>query len=48
MQSVMIGDEVTKYRSILELSYPTEEGIVRNWDDMGLLLDYSFKSVSFD
>jgi hypothetical protein len=41
----MIGDEVTKYRSILELSYPTTEGIVKNWEDMELLLDYSFKSV---
>lgn len=41
----MIGDEVTKYRAILELSYPTTEGIVKNWDDMDLLLGYSFKSV---
>jgi actin-related protein 2 len=41
----MIGDEVTKYRSLLELSYPTSEGIVQNWDDMSLLLDYAFKSV---
>lgn len=41
----MIGDEVSKYRSILELSHPTQEGIVKNWDDMTLLLDYTFKNV---
>jgi actin-related protein len=30
----MVGDEAEKYRSLLELSYPTEEGIVKKWDDM--------------
>ena len=41
----MVGDEVTKHRSLLELSYPTEEGMVKNWDDMHLLLDYSFRTI---
>ena len=45
MKPIMVGDEVTKYRSLLELSYPTEEGMVKNWDDMHILLDYSFKSL---
>lgn len=41
----MVGDEASKYRSILELSHPTEEGIVKNWTDMEILLQYSFKKI---
>jgi actin-related protein len=41
----MIGDEAAPLRAMLELSHPTEEGIVRNWDDMQLLLEYSFAKV---
>jgi actin-related protein len=41
----MIGNEASKYRSLLELSHPTSEGIVKSWEDMELLLRYSFESV---
>jgi len=30
----MIGDDASKYRSLLELTYPTSEGIVQHWEDM--------------
>lgn len=30
---------------MLELSYPTEEGIVKNWEDMQILLKYSFEKI---
>jgi len=30
----MIGKEALKYRSLLELSYPISEGIVKHWGDM--------------
>lgn len=30
---------------MLELSKPVEEGTVKNWDDMELLWDYSFKKI---
>ena len=36
----MIGDEVTPVRSLLELSYPMEEGIIKNDKDMATLWDY--------
>jgi actin-related protein 2 len=42
----MIGNEASKYRSLLELSHPTDEGIVKNWEDMGLLMKYSFEQVT--
>lgn len=30
----MVGDDASKYRALLELNYPTSEGIVKNWEDM--------------
>lgn len=41
----MIGNDASKYRSLLELSYPTSEGIVKSWEDMDLLMKYSFQQV---
>ena len=38
----MVGDEASELRSMLEVSYPMENGIVRNWDDMVSLYDYTF------
>lgn len=40
LKPLMIGDEVTKVRSLLELSYPMEEGIIKKPDDMKTLWDY--------
>jgi actin-related protein 2 len=41
----MVGDETSKYRSMLEMTYPTSEAVVQNWEDYKLLLDYSFKKI---
>ncbi len=38
----MVGDEASKLRSMLEVNYPMENGIVRNWDDMKHIWDYTF------
>ena len=38
----MIGDEASKLRSMLEINYPMQNGIVRSWDDMNHLFDYTF------
>ena len=40
LKPLMIGDEVTPVRSLLELTYPMEEGIIKNDGDMELLWDY--------
>ena len=37
----MIGDEVIPYRSLLELSYPIDEGIIRNPEDLFKLWEYA-------
>jgi actin-related protein len=34
MQDIMIGDDVTKARDMLQTSYPITNGIVHNWEDM--------------
>ena len=34
LQDIMIGEEASKYRSVLDVKYPMEEGIVRDWNDM--------------
>lgn len=39
----MYGDEVLKYRDFLDVSYPMENGIIQNWDDMELLWQHTFQ-----
>jgi actin-related protein 2 len=41
----MIGDEAAPCRSLLELSHPLEEGIIKNWEDMELIWEYGFRKV---
>lgn len=43
LKDIMICDETTNYRSMLELSYPLKEGIVNNWDDMELVWEYAYQ-----
>ena len=38
----MIGDEASQLRSMLEVNYPMENGIVKNWDDMQILYSHTF------
>lgn len=52
LKDIMIGDEVVadEVRSMLEVYYPMENGIVKSWDDMGYLYDYTFgeKKLNID
>jgi len=45
IKDIMVGDDASKLRSMLQLSYPMENGIVRNWEDMEHLWDYTFSEV---
>ena len=38
----MVGQEAADVRSMLDIKYPLSEGIVKNWDDMEILWDYTF------
>ncbi|KAJ3257161.1 Arp2/3 complex subunit, actin nucleation center [Boothiomyces macroporosus] len=43
LKDIIVGDEAAALRAQLEMSYPMENGIVRNWADMYHLWDYTFK-----
>ncbi|XP_012277551.1 actin-related protein 2 isoform X1 [Orussus abietinus] len=42
VRDLMVGDEASKLRSMLEINYPMQNGIVRNWQDMCHVWDYTF------
>ena len=42
LKDIMVGDEVTKARDMLETSYPITNGIVQKWEDMIHLYNYTF------
>lgn len=46
----MVGDEASQLRALLEVAYPMENGIVRNWEDMCNVWDYTFgpKKMNID
>ncbi|XP_031631943.1 actin-related protein 2 isoform X2 [Contarinia nasturtii] len=50
VEDLMVGDEASKLRAMLEVSYPMENGIVRNWEDMCNVWDYTFgpKKMNID
>ncbi|XP_044009683.1 actin-related protein 2 isoform X4 [Aphidius gifuensis] len=48
VKDLMIGDEASKLRSLLEINYPMQNGIVRNWEDMCHVWDYTFGKEKLD
>ena len=41
-QDLMVGDEASQLRQILELTYPMENGVVRSWEDRKHVWNYTF------
>lgn len=42
IKDLMVGEEASQLRSMLECSYPMDNGIVKNWEDMMHVWDYTF------
>ena len=42
IKDIMVGDEAAALRNYLQITQPMEHGIVRNWEDMKHLWDYTF------
>jgi len=42
IRDIMVGDLASEYRNYLQITQPLEHGIVRNWEDMRHLWDYTF------
>ena len=48
LKDLMVGDEASQLRHMLEVNYPMENGIVRNWEDMKHVWDYTFGSTKMN
>nr|WOD57887.1 Arp2D2 [Drosophila mayri] len=48
IHDVLVGDEASQLRSLLELTYPMDKGVVRNWEDMCHVWDYTFGPKKMD
>lgn len=42
VKDIMVGTEAQKLRHMLQITYPLDNGIVRNWQDMEYVWDYTF------
>jgi actin-related protein 2 len=42
LKDIMIGDEAAQLRSMLEIKYPMDNGVVRSWEDMKHVWKYTF------
>lgn len=42
LKPIMVGDEAAALRRALEISYPLENGVIRNWEDMETVWKYLF------
>jgi len=42
LKDIMVGDKAAALRSHLDIKYPLDNGIIRNWEDMMHLYDYTF------
>ncbi|EWZ28195.1 actin-related protein, ARP2 class [Fusarium oxysporum Fo47] len=42
IKDIMCGDEAAAARAMLQISYPMDNGIIKKWDDMEHLWDYTF------
>mmetsp|Transcript_9543 Transcript_9543/g.25642 ORF Transcript_9543/g.25642 Transcript_9543/m.25642 type:complete len:114 (-) Transcript_9543:762-1103(-) len=45
IKDVVVGAECAAQRHQLEVTYPVTNGIVQDWDDMGLIWDHTFNDV---
>ncbi|KAI6221791.1 Actin-related protein 2 [Aphelenchoides fujianensis] len=48
IKDLVVGEECTELRQMLDVNYPMENGVVRNWEDMGHIYDYTFGAQKLD
>ena len=42
IKDIMVGDEAAECRSNLQITYPLDNGIVRSWEDMEHVWNYTW------
>jgi len=48
LKDVMVGADAMKLRNMLQISYPLECGIVRNWEEIGYVWDHAFERLGIN
>jgi len=48
LKDIMVGEECSKYRAMLETSHPVENGIVKDWVGMRHLWDHTWKQLKIN
>ena len=48
LKEIMVGHECLEHRAALEVNYPLQNGIVRNWSDMEHVWDYTWDKLDID
>ncbi|CAI4221640.1 unnamed protein product [Auanema sp. JU1783] len=48
VKDLMVGEEASQLRQMLDISYPMDNGIVRNWEDMAHVWDHTFGPEKLD
>ena len=48
MNAVFIGEEIEQRRAALQLTHPMDEGIVKDWDVMENVWDFTFNKFHVD
>ena len=43
LKDIMVGDEAAKVRNMLQITYPLDNGVIRNWEDMMYVWNYTFE-----
>lgn len=43
LKDIMVGDEATPYRSMLEINHPLATGVVTDWEDFEILWRYTIE-----
>eukprot|EP01064_Diplonema_japonicum_P010961 TRINITY_DN181_c2_g1_i1.p1 TRINITY_DN181_c2_g1~~TRINITY_DN181_c2_g1_i1.p1 ORF type:complete len:416 (+),score=104.67 TRINITY_DN181_c2_g1_i1:63-1250(+) len=48
IKDIMVGHECMEHRAALNVTYPLQNGIVRNWEDMEHIWDYTWSELNID
>ena len=42
IKDIMVGDEASAFRTALEINYPMDNGVIKDWNDMEHIWSYTF------
>jgi actin-related protein 2 len=45
LKDVMVGEDASTLRTMLQINYPVDKGIIRDWDEMRHIWDHTFNNI---